>query len=302
MSMTSTYPQTVHATGFQFPEGPSFDNDGNLFIAELAAGRVSKMAPDGTWQVFADLGGSPNGTAFGPDGHLYVCNNGGWWAPEESTGNLPGKGGQQPKIQRLTLGGDVEDVVVEIDGRPLNSPNDLCFDASGNYYFTDPIWPNDEGIVIPGDICFVSSTGDARRVHTGLIYPNGLAVFEDQSTLVVAESGTGRLVAFDLPSPGVLTNERTFGWLGIGVIPDGMCLDSTGRLLVCGHGSGKIHVFPGEGGLRLLTVEIDDKDVTNVCFGGPDFSTLYITASDHGQIITVPWDVPGMKLFVDRAE
>lgn len=288
--------ERVFASGFSFPEGPSFDNDGNLFVAELGAGRVSKIAPDGTWEVFATLGDSPNATAIGPDGHIYVCNNGGWWAPETSTGGVPGKGGGTPCIQKLTPTGDAEVLITEIDGVALNSPNDLVFDAHGGFYFTDPIWPDEEGKIQTGSICYSDTSGNARRIHTGIFYPNGLGVDADGTKLLINESGTARVVAFDIDAPGVISNERSFGWVGLGTVPDGMCFDSTGRVLVCGHGAGAVYVLEPEGGCFVQRIPISDKDVTNICFGGPDYSTLFMTGSDHGQILTMEWDVPGMPL------
>jgi gluconolactonase len=79
-----------------------------------------------------------------------------------------------------------------------------------------------------------------------------------------------------------------------------MCFDADGYLLVGGYRSGKIHVFPPGGGERVKTLEVEDPHVTNLCFGGPDFNTLYITESHDGRVVSLPWERSGMVLFPDR--
>ena len=298
--------EKVFAQGFSFPEGPAFDREGNLWIVELANRRVTKIAPDGQWEVVADMGGSPNGLAFGPDGNAYVCNCGGRWAAETSTGGKPGNGGEPGLVQRLYPDGRFETLIAEIDGVPLNSTNDLCFDAEGGFYFTDPVWPDYDDpnwtmeMLGPGSLCYSTVDGDARRIHTGMAFPNGLGVTDDGSTLLVPESGTSKVLAFPIESPGRLGEPRQHAELVPATAPDGMCFDSEGRAIIAGHGSSRLHVFAPDGGLAEEHIEMEDKDVTNVCFGGPDFSTLYVTESDSGRVATVEWKVPGMRLFPDR--
>lgn len=292
--------EQVLATGFRFPEGPSVGRDGQVYVCELAGRRVSRAAPDGTTEVFADLGGSPNGSAFGPDGHLYVANGGGRWAAEASTGGKEGPADSPGLVQRVAPDGTFSTLVAEIDGVPLNSPNDLCFDPEGGLWFTDPRWPDEHGGVPPGTICYTNLEGQAVRAHTGLIFPNGLGVTDDGATLIVAESTTYLLHAFPILGPGRLGSPREFADLGEGALPDGLCFDRDGRVLCAGHGAAAVFVFPPEGGTLEERVVLGDKDVTNLCFGGPDMTTLYITESDSGRLVTLEWDTPGMVLFPDR--
>ena len=113
---------TVLATGLAFPEGPAIDRDGVLHVVEIAGQRVTKVHADGTTELFADTGGGPNGSNFGPDGNLYVCNNGGRWPLDvPSTADAPTPPEGPGSIQRILPDGTVEDVVTEIDGRPLAS-------------------------------------------------------------------------------------------------------------------------------------------------------------------------------------
>ncbi len=292
--------ETVIATGLKFPEGPAFDKEGALFFVELAGHRVSKIHTDGNPSVVAETEGSPNGLAFGPDGNMYVCNGGNRWAAETCTDNTPGPGDRPGLLQKLTPDGVFSTLISEIEGVPLNSPNDLCFDPEGNFYFTDPVWPDQNGYVAPGTLCYSTVDGDAKRIHTGVEYPNGLGVTDDGSTLIVCESVTGKLLAFPILKPGELGDPREYGFLGDGTIPDGMCLDSEGRVIAAGHGTSRLHVFPAGGGPKEEEIVLTDKGITNVCFGGSDFSTLYITQADLGRIATYEWKVPGMVLFPDR--
>ena len=283
---------TLVADGLLFPEGPAFDRRGNLYVAEIQGGQVSRIAPDGSVSVFARPGGGPNGANFGPDGNLYVCNNGGF--PQEGVERIG-------RVERITPSGEVAVLISEIDGEPLASPNDLGFDEHGNFYFTDPVWGNPELTSSPpGHVCFSDLNGKARRLHTGFQFPNGVGVSPDGRTLVVCESITARLHAFDILEPGVLSEPREFGDTGLGSIPDGLAFDEAGNVLVCGHRTGKIHVFGPQGGPRLTTLEFEDPELTNVCFGGPEFRTLYVTESGKGRVVSVDWERPGMVLFPDR--
>jgi len=298
--------EKILATGMQFPEGPAFDHEGRLFVVELAAGQVTRLLEDGTKSVAAKMGGSPNGLAFGPDRYGYVCNGGGRWAPEKSTGGDYGPGDSPSLIQRMAPDGSFETYIEEIDGVALNAPNDLCFDDQGGFYFTDPVWPDfsdpdalQKGLP-PGSVCYSPASGDPIRCHTGINFPNGLGVTEDGKTLIVCESGTSKLLAFDIDGPGKLANLRDFSQLDAGVIPDGMCFDGEGRILVAGHGSSTIFVVAPDGGEPIQRIAVNDKDVTNLCFGGERFSTLFITESDNGRVVTMEWDVPGMVLFPFR--
>lgn len=293
--------ETVVAAGFRFPEGPSLGLDGALYVVELAGRRVSRVdLATGERSTLAELGGSPNGSAFGPDGRLYVCNSGGRWAPEASTGGEPGPGDGPGLVQRVSLDGRSATLIEEIDGVPLNGPNDICFGPDGGFWFTDPSWPDGEGAIGPGTVCYGRRDGSTVRCHTGLLFPNGLGVTGDGSTLVVAESGTFKLHAFPILGPGELGAPSELAALPEGAIPDGLCFDARGRVLCAGHGASSIYVVPAGGGEPEAVIGMDDEDVTNLCFGGPDFRTLYVTESDSGRVVRVEWEERGMVLFPDR--
>jgi gluconolactonase len=219
---------TVLAEGLMFPEGPAIDRDGVLYVVEIAGQRVSKVLADGTTEVFAETGGGPNGSAFGPDGHLYVCNNGGRWPRNVPSTQDAGRAPEGPgTIQRVAPDGTVETVLTDVDGEPLHAPNDICFDDQGGYYFTDPVWSAEAMERTPGHLVYCDAAGEAHRVHTGIQFPNGLGVTEDGRFLIVCESMTGMMWGFKIEAPGRLSAEpKPTGNIGRRSVPDGFCFDS----------------------------------------------------------------------------
>jgi gluconolactonase len=301
----------VVATGLEFPEGPVVLPDGSLVVVEIRAGRLTRIAPDGQTSVLAVTGGGPNGAALGPDGALYVANNGGFEWTERvsaSTGRRMLLPGDRPKdyrggsIQRVTLAGEVTTLYTACDGEPLKGPNDLVFDAEGNFYFTDH-----------------GKTYGRQRDRTGVFYaspdghfireiiwpmeaPNGIGLSPDGRTLYVAESPTGRLWAFELTAPGQVGRRRVVGTVP-GAPPlnvaycDSLCVDAEGNVLVATIVNGGITVFSPERGV-LRHVPCPDPFTTNACFGGPDLRTLYVTLSTRGEVVAFDnWPERGLKLF-----
>lgn len=288
----------VVASGLRFPEGPSFDEAGNLFIVELGGGRVSRIDADGSVGEFAQCGGAANGSAFGPDGHLYVCNNGGRHPAVPSTDNLAGDGGSPALIQRVSPTGNVSIVLDAIDGTPLNAPNDMCFDATGGYWFSDPKWEGTAEEPVPkGDLGYVSADGVATRLATDIRFPNGMGLTPDGNTLLVTESSTGCLWAFPLSGPGATGDPVVLAECGDGSLPDGFALDAEGRILVAGHGTDCLHVFDAEG-RHQRNIELGSGlGLSNLCFGLGESRSIFVTASASGEVLSLEWDAPGMPLF-----
>ena len=144
MAHTVLTPELTEITdGLRFPEGPIAMPDGSVIVVELFSACLTRVWPDGTKDKVAETPGGPNGAAIGPDGAIYLCNNGGCFAPIERNGrSRPGHydpehylGG---KIQRVDLhDGSVTDLYTECAGRPLRAPNDLVMDGHGGFWFTD---------------------------------------------------------------------------------------------------------------------------------------------------------------------
>lgn len=288
------------AQGLMFPEGPAIGPDGALYVTEIAGQRISKISADGTVSTFADTGGGPNGAAFNAQGELLVANNGGRWptdVPSTSQASEPAYG--QGSIQTVTSEGAVISELSEIDEVTLNSPNDLCFDSHGGYYFTDPEW---SGLVggdrDGGPVCYVNAEGEASRVASNIGFPNGLGVRADEKVLIVCESLTGMLLSYRIEEPGVLSaTPKPNGMIGRRSVPDGFCFDASGQIIVAGHGSNNLFVLDGNDGRPIQIIELPDAGPTNCCFGGTDFRTLFVTSSDHGYVYAIDWPIEGMPLL-----
>ena len=295
--------ETIIATGLEFPEGPVCDRDGSVYVVEIRGGRVRKIAADGTLSVFAQPGGGPNGAARGPDSALYVTNNGGFaWHDGLPVG--PAQDYETGRIERIDTNGTVRRFYTACDDVRLSAPNDLVFDAEGNFYFTDPI-QRDPAVREPlsaptkrrGSVYYATPDGTRiQRVATNLQHPNGIGLTPDGKTLLVAETFAASLCAFPIRAPGVLGERRPFGSLPKGYYPDGFCLDEEGYVLVGGVLGGGIVVFDPDG-KQVDLIACADRVVTNVAFGGPNYSTLYITESGLGRVVTHEWPRRGLVLF-----
>ena len=133
--------QRVVAKGLRFPEGPIAMKDGSVILVEIERQTISRVAPDGTVSVVAKTGGGPNGLAIGPDGAIYVCNNGGFQWSEE-TGflrpvlpALDYKGGRIERVDPAS--GELRVLYDRCGDFRLNGPNDIVFDTNGGFYFSD---------------------------------------------------------------------------------------------------------------------------------------------------------------------
>ena len=194
------------ASGLAFPEGPVMLPDGSMLVVEIAAGQITRIGTDGRKTVVAKPGGGPNGAALGPDGHLYVCNNGGF-AWKEVDGGLRPAG--QPadysggRIERVNIEtGKVEVLYTHCGGNPLKGPNDIVFDAGGGFYFTDHGKRRPRELDL-GGLYYAKTDGSLiRELVQPMIQPNGVGLSPDGRTVYVAETRTGHLWGFDVTGPG----------------------------------------------------------------------------------------------------
>jgi gluconolactonase len=296
------------ATGLRFPEGPVAMSDGSVVLVEIETGKVARVAADGTVTRVADTGGGPNGAAIGPDGKLYVCNNGGFeWSVVDGM-TAPGP---QPadyiggRIQRVDLDtGVVEDVYTECDGHPLRGPNDIVFDEHGGFYFTD-LGKSRAREIDKAGVYYARPDGSSIvNVVYGMDHANGIALSPDNRTLYVAETITGRLWSWEIASPGVVKPGTTpfgpgtllYNFEGYQLL-DSMAIDADGNICVATLVTGAVSVVSPQGKLlEQFAVPTWDLFVTNICFGGPDRRTAYITSSGFGLLYEMTWPRPGHKL------
>lgn len=292
--------------GLRFPEGPIAMPDGSVVLVEIERGTLSRVAADGTTTVLAELGGGPNGAAMGPDGAVYVCNNGGFqW--QEGNGILAPAGTPDDysggRIERVELDtGKVEVLYRECDGLPLNGPNDIVFDAEGGMWFTD-LGKSYDTYKDHGAICYAKPDGSfISRQLSRRETPNGIGLSPDGRTLYFAETITGRVWAFAITAPGVLdpASQRLVVGLPGFQLFDSLAVDAEGNICVATLMNGGITVVSPDGA-NVRHVPTGERFTTNICFGGEDLRTAYITLSGTGRLVAMEWDTPGLALnFLNR--
>jgi len=298
--------QTILATGLRFPEGPLALANGDVWFVEVEGGNLACLSPDGSISRVA-VGGGPNGLALGPDGRIFIANNGGFaWI---DMGGVPVPSHQADDY----AGGRIETydpatatlatLYTHCDGHRLSGPNDLVFDAFGGFYFTDT------GKTRPrerdhGGIYYALADGSMIvSVVYPMMTPNGIGLSPDGQTLYVAETETAHLWAFNIAAPGTIAPRPTMngGRLVIGLgagtgehlMIDSLSVTAAGNIcLATLLGSRITTVTPG--GEIVSTLSVPDLFPTNIAFGGPDRRTAFITLAATGRLLACRWNEPGL--------
>jgi gluconolactonase len=299
------------ASGLKFPEGPVALGDGDVVLVEIARGTLTKVSADGRLDVIANLGGGPNGAALGPDGAMYVTNNGGCFSWDDLMGlTIPGpvppswKGGS---IQRVDLAtGAVSTLYTESSTGPLRAPNDLVFDGHGGFWFTDHGVRLDRTSDRTG-IHYAKADGSGcEEVIFPLDAPNGIGLSPDGTRLYAAETHTGRVFWWSLSAPGVIERDNPVGNGGhlLAGLPglqllDSLAVDAAGWVCVGTLVNGGITAISPDGA-KVEHTPLPDPLVTNICFGGPDLRTAYATLSGTGALVSFDWPRQGLRLHHAR--
>ncbi len=303
--------------GLRFPEGPVAMADGTVIVTEVEAGVLTRVHPDGRKETVAETGGGPNGAALGPDGALYVTNNGGSFQFHEVDGlNIPGptppdhKGGS---IQRVDLAtGEVRTLYTHAGDRRLNGPNDLVFDRTGGFWFTDHGTSIAEGRTY-GGLFYARPDGSAiacLRDHQ--VSPNGVGLSPDETEVYMADTLSGRLWAFPIASPGkiaegsILAPGRVVATLPNYQLLDSLAVEAGGKVCVATIVNGGITAFDPTGEETFTSLgrfdhyPFPDVLTTNICFGGADMRDAWVTCSGTGKLFKARWPRPGLKLNFAR--
>ena len=294
----------IITTGLRFPEGPVVMADGSVIVVEIEKKCVTRCWGDGRTEIIAHTGGGPNGLAIGPDGALWVCNNGGFIYTEMDGLLIPGNcpddydGG---RIERIDLStGKVERVLDTVDGHKLKGPNDLVFDKAGNLYFTDHGKTYSRHRDFGGLFFLARGASEAKELDFHYTSPNGVGLSPDEQTVYMADTLTGRMWAFDLESPGVIKPASPFnGGRVVATMPglqyfDSLAMTAAGNVCVATILNGGITTIAPGGDYHHTA--FPDLIVTNIAFGGDDMQDAYVTFSSTGQLAKCRWPEPGLKL------
>ena len=265
------------AEGFQFTEGPVWHPDGYLLFSDIPADTIYRYVPGGVPEPYISPSGNSNGLTFDREGNLVACEHGG------------------RRVSRRSESGNMETVADRHNGKPLNSPNDIVVHSSGAIFFTDPPYGIDPD---PGEQGFngvyrVDTDGTIALLSQTMNRPNGLALSTDETVLYVDDSRNRHVLAYPLDAdlgvgePYVLVDMDVEAQGG----PDGMKLDSQGNLYVTGPGGLWVVTPEGE---HLGTIEFPQLPA-NLCFGGPELTTIYVTARTG--LYSIQASVPGIPVF-----
>lgn len=264
---------TLVSSDFKFTEGPAVDPDGNVFFTDQPNDKIMKWSPDGALSVYMAGAGRSNGLYFDNDGNLLSCadlNNELWMID---------------KNRKVTV------LVKDYKGKKLNGPNDLWVDPKGGVYFTDPFykrdyWTRTEKEIEQENVYYLSS--DKKKltlVAADFVRPNGIVGNADGKKLYVADINGGKTYSFSINSDGSLFDRKVFAEMG----SDGMTIDNKGNVYITGKG---VTVFNSDGE-QIEHIPVEEPWTANVCFGGKDQKTLFITASKS--VYTLKMKVKGVR-------
>jgi gluconolactonase len=254
---------TLLAGGFRFTEGPAADNDGNVYFTDQPNNRILKWSvDDDALSVFANMSGRANGLSFDRHGRLLSCSD------------------MENEIWEFDMEGGHRILLTGFEGKRLNGPNDLWIHPDGGIYFTDPLYPRDYWTRSPepqqdGEhVYYLPPDGENPiRVATDLAKPNGIIGSPDGRRLYVADIQAGKTYVYEIQPDATLADKTLFAPMG----SDGMTTDSNGNIYLTGKG---ITVFNPKGE-QIAHIPVEAGWTANVCFGGKDRKTLFITATEH---------------------
>lgn len=242
-----------------FTEGPAADAAGNVFFTDQPNDRILKWSLEGKLSTFLQPCGRANGLCFDKQGNLLACAD------------------ETNQLWSVDPAGKATVLVKDYQGKLLNGPNDLWVHPDGRIYFTDPFYKRSYWKRGPMEqdgqhvYCFWRREAKLVRVINDLKQPNGIIGTPEGKTLYVADIGAGRTYAYEVQPDGALANQRLFCNKG----SDGMTIDAQGNVYLTGRG---VTVFDAAG-KQIEQIDVDEPWTANVCFGGKDMQTLFITAS-----------------------
>lgn len=251
-------------------EGPACDAEGNIYAVNYQRQQtIGRVTPSGEAEIYVTLPGESvgNGLRFDREGYLYVADY----------------------VEHNVLRIDPQSREIEVFAHDpkMNQPNDLTITSTGVLFASDPDWG--EGT---GQLWRIDRDRSTHRLAAGMGTTNGIEVSRDAKTLYVNESVQRNVWAFHITPSGELTDKRLlrrFPDHGF----DGMRSDVDGNLYITRHGKGTVVVLSPQGEI-LREIDVLGSRPSNLCFGGPDGRTVYVTEVDHQRIVQFRVDRPGL--------
>jgi gluconolactonase len=258
---------------YSFTEGPAVDKKGNVFFTDQPNNRILKWSTNGGISVYMENAGRSNGLYFDLEGNLLACADG------------------KNQLWKIDKNKNITVLVNDFEGKRLNGPNDLWVDPKGGIYFTDPYyqrdyWAHTSKEIEQESVYYLSpDKSKITNVANDLIKPNGIVGTSDGKLLYVADIGANKTYSYKINVDGSFGEKKLFTELG----SDGMTIDASGNVYLTGNG---ITVFNKQGE-KIAHIDVKEPWTANVCFGGKDFKTLFITASKS--VYTLEMNVKGIK-------
>ena len=258
---------------YKFTEGPAVDAQGNVYFTDQPNDRILRWSTDGKMETWMQPCGRSNGLFFDRDGNLIACAD------------------NKNELWKIKPDKSHEILASNFEGKLFNGPNDVWVAGDGSLYFTDPFykrpyWERTEDKQMPQRVYRLKPTDKSLSIAAAdFQQPNGIVGDAEKKLLYVADIGAKKTYRFKINDDGSLSDRHLFCEMG----SDGMTLDSQGNLYLTGKG---VIVFNPEG-KQIQTIEVPENWTANVCFGGADRKTLFITASDS--VYTMAMKVAGLK-------
>lgn len=259
---------------FSFTEGPSVDKNGNIFFTDQPNDKIWKYNTDGELSLFMDKTGRSNGTWFDPKGNLLTC------AEEKN------------EIWLINKKGKVKILLKDYQGHRLNGPNDIWAEKKGGIYITDPYYQRTfwdrKSSELKGQYVYYLPKGKDQPVPVieDMLQPNGIVGTPDGKYLYVADIRGRKTFRYTINKDGTLSDKQLVLEQG----SDGMTLDERGNIYITGNGG--VTAYSKEG-KKLTFIRVSQNWVSNVCFGGKERKTLFITASES--IFKIEMNVRGVE-------
>lgn len=264
-----------------FLEGPSFDRAGNLFIVDVAWGRIFRVSPAGEVELFTEYDGEPNGLKIHADGRIFVADfRHGVMVIDPATREV------KPLLERNALD-------------RFKGLNDLVFASNGDLYFTDQ---GLTGLHDPtGCLYRLRANGRLECLLRNIPSPNGLVLNAAENTVFLNVTRGNCVWRVPMLPDGTPYKVGVFIQLSGGLGgPDGLAIDQAGNLAVAHIGLGTVWLFSHLGEPLARIASCEGLATTNLAYGGADNKMLYITESESGTVLTVPLQVPGQPMFSHR--